>query len=146
MIKKFFVSSMVVLTGALGLLSVMPSPQANAAACANDATGVAAFLSFPSWYRGLCDSSDPSKINLEGMEPGMIIITIAMNIIDIALRAAAIIAVGYVIYGGFRYLISQGEPDKTKNALDTILKAVIGLAICMISAVVVSFLAGRLSS
>jgi len=102
------------------------------------------FLSFPTWYRGLpCDTDN--NIDIKGGEVGPIIFTIALNIVDIALRIAGILAVGFVIWGGFQYVLARGEPEKAKQALDTILKAVIGVVIAMIAAMVVSFVVWRLS-
>jgi hypothetical protein len=111
------------------------------------------FFTFPTWSRGLmCADEDGDKkpdggvVIVKDSSPAALIFTVALNIIDIALRIVAIIAVGFVIYGGFRYLTSQGAPEATKNAQDTILKAVIGMAIAMVSAIIVSFLVGRLNA
>jgi len=152
--KKVLISAFVIMFGAVGLVAAMPV-SANAAP-ASDCNSSANFFSFPTWYRGLATGSDPDgqatpgntddncKFDPNGKNPGEIVFIIALNVIDIALRIVAIMAVGFVIYGGFRYIISRGEPQDTKNALDTILKAVIGLAIAMVSAIVVSFLVNRL--
>jgi len=103
------------------------------------------FLYFPTWYRGLdCDADGNINIG-QGTDPSKSIFTIALNIIDIALRIAGILAVGFVIWGGFQYVLARGEPEKAKQALDTILKAVIGVVIAMIAAMVVSFVVWRLS-
>ena len=147
--KKILVSSFVILFAIIGL-SFATTNFANAAPatgkCDSGGTWSQNFFGFPTWYRGLpCDSGD--KINLEGVQVGtQVVFPIALNIIDIALRVVALIAVGFVIYGGFRYVISRGEPEATKNALDTILKAVVGAVIAMVAAIVVSFIVGRLSS
>ena len=106
------------------------------------------FLSFPTWSRGLnCEDLGGGKIGsivIENDSPADIIFIVALNIVDIALRAVGIIAIGFIIYGGFRYVISRGSPEETKKAMDTILKAVIGMVIAMISAIAVSFLVSRL--
>jgi hypothetical protein len=103
------------------------------------------FLYFPTWYRGLdCEADGSIKIG-QGTDLSTTIFTIALNIIDIALRIAGILAVGFVIWGGFQYVLARGEPEKAKQALNTILKAVIGAVIAMIAAMVVSFVVWRLS-
>jgi hypothetical protein len=143
--KKILVSIFVVTFAIFGISFATPQP-VNAASCA-DAADVS-FFSFPTWYRGLHGTPNAQggcDFGMQGQEIGPIVFTVALNIIDIALRVIAILAVGFVIYGGFRYLTSQGEPQATKNALDTILKAVIGLAIAMVSAIVVTFIVGRLN-
>jgi uncharacterized membrane protein (DUF373 family) len=64
-------------------------------------------------------------------------------IIDILLRVAAIAAVVMLVYAGVQYIMSQGEPDKTKKALSSIINACVGLIIAMGAAAFVSFAAGR---
>lgn len=70
--------------------------------------------------------------------------SVAVGIVDILLRVGALVAVAYVIYGGFQYLTSQGEPDKAANARKTIINAVVGLVIAMIATGAVSFIGGQL--
>jgi TRAP-type C4-dicarboxylate transport system permease small subunit len=62
-------------------------------------------------------------------------------VIEILLRVAALIAVGIVIYAGIQYTTSQGNPEQTSRALNTIIYAAIGLALCILSAVIVTFIA-----
>jgi uncharacterized membrane protein YphA (DoxX/SURF4 family) len=66
-------------------------------------------------------------------------------VIEILLRLAAIVAVGYTLYGGFLYMTSQGESGKTAQAKDTIIDALAGLVIAVMAAVVIGFIAGRIS-
>jgi len=73
------------------------------------------------------------------------ILLIALAIFDDLLRIAALVAVGYIIYGGFQYMTSQGAPDATKRAQQTIINALIGVAVSIIAASAVAFLAGRLA-
>ncbi|HSX00156.1 MAG TPA: hypothetical protein VLH38_03915 [Patescibacteria group bacterium] len=56
---------------------------------------------------------------------------IGLALIDILLRLSALIAVGYVMYGGFSFITAQGEPDKVKHAQGTIFNALIGLGISL---------------
>lgn len=49
------------------------------------------------------------------------------------------------MYGGFQYLISQGEADKIAGARKTILNAIIGLAIAMLATGIVAFIGGQLT-
>ena len=60
------------------------------------------------------------------------------------LRVSALLAVGFVMYGGVRYITSQGEPEHTKAALNTIINALIGLAIAVAGATIISFVGKRL--
>ena len=54
------------------------------------------------------------------------------------------VAMGYTIFGGFKYMTSQGEPDATKKAQGTVTNALIGLAIAMLATAIVGFVGGKL--
>jgi hypothetical protein len=75
------------------------------------------------------------------------VLTLAgLGILDILLRLAALIAVGFVVYGGIKYVVSQGESDKTKGALKTITNALIGLGITVFAVALVAFIGNVLLS
>jgi len=65
---------------------------------------------------------------------------ILLAVIDDLLRVAGIVAIGFVIYGAIQYIASQGSPDATAKAQSTIINALIGLAIAIVSITFVSFL------
>jgi uncharacterized membrane protein YuzA (DUF378 family) len=46
--------------------------------------------------------------------------------------------------GGFKYLISQANPDKIESAKNTIINALVGLAIAIISSQTVSYVANTI--
>ncbi len=69
---------------------------------------------------------------------------VALAIAEILLRLGGIVAFGYVIWGGIQYVTSQGEPDKTKKAKDTIMNAVIGMIIAMFATAIVSFVGNKI--
>jgi len=102
------------------------------------------FLGFPTWYKYLdgitVDNLCAPKINSLSD-----VWLIAAAIIEILLRLAALVAVGFVIWGGFGFIESQGDPAKTAQARSTIINAILGLAIAIISGITVSFLAGRIN-
>ena len=69
---------------------------------------------------------------------------IARNIINVILTAAGIISVIVIIIGGISYTVSSGDQAKVKKAKDTILYAVIGLAVSIMSFAIVNFVLTRL--
>ena len=94
------------------------------------------FLAFPTWYRGLkCDANNDGISIAQGQDLSAIIFTIALNVIDIILRLIGIIAVGFIIWGGFQYIISRGEPERSKAAIITVRNAVVGMVIAMLAAI-----------
>ena len=64
-----------------------------------------------------------------------------LAIVEILLRISGMVAVGFIVFGGFQFLISQGDPQKAVGARHTILNALIGLVIAAIAVFVVQLLA-----
>ena len=101
-----------------------------AAACNTD------FFGFPTWYKYLNHPNCQPQISSLSD-----IWLIVAAIIEIALRVAAIVAVIFIIYAGFSYTTSQGDPDGTSKAKGALINALIGLAISVTAAAIVSFIA-----
>lgn len=49
------------------------------------------------------------------------------------IMVAAALAVVFIVFGGIKYSTSQGNPGETQKAKDTIVYALVGLVIAMIS-------------
>src|SRR5574344_1253072 len=58
----------------------------------------------------------------------------------IALLAVGAISVIMLIYGGIRYILSGGDSKKVTDAKNTILYAIIGLVISLLSYAIVNFI------
>lgn len=112
------------------------------------------FFSFPTWYRYLGVKQKTVEVNgtkTTVCEPrfslmknntfnGTSLLLLTLGIIDILIRLAALVSVIFVIYGGFRYMMSQGSPEGTKAAQATVLNALIGLVVAILAASIVSFI------
>lgn len=105
---------------------------------------------FPRWYKYLETSNfkDASgisscKINIDFTQNPSQVWLIGLGVADILLRLAAVIAVGFVIYGGFQYMLSQGEPDRTAAAKNTIINAIVGLVIAILATTIVAFIGSK---
>lgn len=70
-------------------------------------------------------------------------ITIA-NIIRTAMGLLGIIAVLIILYGGFKYMISQGDDTKVGDAKKIIIAGIIGLIIIISAYAVASFVVSNL--
>lgn len=79
------------------------------------------------------NSAFPETIIQKDSSPTSLIKTI----IQYALYLSAIVAVGFVIYGGFLYMTSGGKEDQAKNGRNTLVNALIGLVIIVLSYVIV---------
>jgi ABC-type Fe3+ transport system permease subunit len=67
---------------------------------------------------------------------------LAKNSINALLFIAGIACVIVIIIGGFMYIVSAGNPDRTKTAKDAILYAIIGLVISLGAFAIVNFVLG----
>ena len=65
------------------------------------------------------------------------------NVFNIVLALAGAVAVAFVVFGGVKYMLSQGEPQQTKQARDTILYAVIGIVVVAAAFFLVNFVIGK---
>jgi len=70
---------------------------------------------------------------------------VLVAIVDDLLRIAGIVTIGFVLYGAIQYVTSQGDSQSTARAQGTIINALIGMAIAMISVLVVSYIGNSLS-
>lgn len=68
---------------------------------------------------------------------------IALAVLEILTRVAGYVSLAFILFGGFTYIISQGNPERTAQALGTIRLAVIGLVVAVAATGVVVFIAGR---
>lgn len=71
------------------------------------------------------------------------IIVLIGNGIEILMTIAVFVAIGFIIFGGFRYTTSSGDPAGVKAAKETIVNAIIGLILAMVSFGVVRFITGQ---
>ena len=103
------------------------------------------FLSFPTWYKYL-----PGTVVNGACTPVVNSLSdvwlIVAAVIEILIRLASIVAVGIIIYAGIEYMTSQGNPERTGRAQATIIGAAVGLAITILAAVLVTFIAETISS
>ena len=86
------------------------------------------------WKAMGCDGSQKTAEN------------VVLNILKVVIAILGTVAVIFIIIGGVGYMTSSGDAGKVKKARDTILYAVIGLAICALSFAIVNFAADVLNN
>lgn len=112
--------------------------------------GDVSFFSFPTWYKYLGGEEIADKCSVIFSFPDDIG-KILLAVVEILLRVAGLVAVGFVIYGGFQYILYQGDknfqgvPEKANAARSTIINALIGVVIATVATVAVSFVAKRIT-
>jgi len=157
---KHMLLALVLLGNLLVAVVVFTPSSAQAATSAQTATqeacgkSGAGFLGFPTWYKYLNPTFDPGDPTATPPRPEDCKISfdlqkdigkVLLAVFEIILRVGGLVAVGFVIFGGFEYIISQGEPDRIKGARSTILNAVIGLAIAVSATAIVNLIAGTIT-
>jgi hypothetical protein len=71
--------------------------------------------------------------------------TIVMNVLTDVFMLAGFVAVGFIIYGGYLYIISHGSSEQIVKAKKTITNAIIGLVIAILATAIVSTLTSVLT-
>jgi hypothetical protein len=107
--------------------------------------GGISFLFFPTWFEflpGVEDTNGLCAVRIVGINDVWLIVA---AIVDILLRVVAIAAVSMMVYGGFQYVTSSGNPDQTRKAQSTIFNALIGLVIAVGASTIITFVAGKFS-
>ncbi len=66
------------------------------------------------------------------------------TVLKIVFGVAGSVAVLMVTIGGFKYVVSNGNPQEVAKAKDTILYSIIGLVVCILAFAIVGFVVDRL--
>lgn len=66
------------------------------------------------------------------------------NVLYWVYAAAGIIAVAVLVYAGIKYLMSQGDPSKTKQASQIIAYAIIGLIVVLLAGAITAFVSNMI--
>ena len=72
------------------------------------------------------------------------IASIIGNVINLLLFVAGAIATLVIVIGGIRYITSDGDPAATNKAKNTIIYALVGLVVAIMSYAIVNFVIGRI--
>jgi hypothetical protein len=137
-----WLAALLFVTTAGGALVVTATPQTSYAVSCEGR-----LLTFPAWYNGLAKADGNTCQMKSPTEAGGIsnyIWTIALNIVDMILQLVGYISVGFIIFGGYKYMISAGSPDGMVKARKTITNAVVGLVLSIFSVAIVNLVAGTL--
>lgn len=119
-----------------GTVAVAVTPSVASAACATDPSASANPLA----EGAACSKAKGTSDNLFG-ENG-IFMTIANTLIFLI----GAIAVLFLIIGGLRYVISNGDPKNVEAAKNTILYAIIGIVVAVLSFAAVQFVIGAFTA
>lgn len=68
------------------------------------------------------------------------------NILNIAIGIIAAVSVLFIMIGGLRYILSDGDPQKASRAKNTIIYAVVGLLVAISAEAIVAFALNNINS
>lgn len=92
------------------------------------------------WYHGLLDSNCELDTPKNDSEVTPFVWKIILNILVDLFSIVGYLAIGFVIYGGYLYILSDGDPGKAAKGKKTITYAVTGIIISILASLIVNFI------
>lgn len=139
--KKIIIAMSLMVIGSLGASVTFPGISFADDACSNKGK----ILTLKPWYSGLtnndCSLKNPGT---DTNSQANYIWKIVLNIVDDLLQLIGYTTVGYIMYGGFLMMTSNGAPDKAAHGRKTIMSAAIGLVIALASVALVNFISSKI--
>ena len=139
--KKIIIAMSLMIIGSFGVSMAFPDTSFADDACSNKGK----ILTLKPWYSGLtnndCSLKNPGT---DTNSQANYIWKIALNIVDDLLQLIGYTTIGYIMYGGFLMMTSNGAPDKAARGRKTIMSAAIGLVIALASVALVNFISSKI--
>lgn len=139
--KKIIIAMSLMVIGSFGASVTFPGISFADDACSNKGK----ILTLKPWYSGL--TNDDCYLKNPGTDTNSqanYIWKIVLNIVDDLLQLIGYTTVGYIMYGGFLMMTSNGAPDKAAHGRKTIMSAAIGLVIALASVALVNFISSKI--
>lgn len=148
---KKIIFTLILMVSIFGVFNAQPvfaADDTSTGGCSNS------FLGLPAWYKYLeldsnCTVVGPSIAKEDGstrLDMTKVITRVSLAVIDILMRVGGMVAFGFIVYSGFRFVMSQGNPDQEKAARETAINAVIGMVITIFAIGIVTFIGNRISA
>ena len=139
--KKIIIAMSLMVIGSFGASVTFPGISFADDACSNKGK----ILTLKPWDSGL--NNDDGSLKNPGTDTNSqanYIWKIVLNIVDDLLQLIGYTTVGYIMYGGFLMMTSNGAPDKAAHGRKTIMSAAIGLVIALASVALVNFISSNI--
>lgn len=104
------------------------------------------FLTFRAWYCGLPVNPDTGGFVVDG-ESGLTVFVwiIILNILVDLFSVVGYLALGFVIYAGYLYVLARGDSSRIAKGKKTLLNAIIGLIISILASMIVALVSDIVS-
>lgn len=140
--KKIIIAMSLMIIGSFGVSMAFPS---TSFAESNECDKKGRILTLKPWYDGLTkDDCSIKDIGSDADSQANFIWRVVLNIVDDLLQLIGYTTVGYIMYGGFLMMTSNGAPDKAAHGRKTIMSAAIGLVIALASVALVNFISSKI--
>lgn len=142
---KNWIFALLFTTLAGGSMMALVPQSASAAPVSNVGECSRGFLTFPTWFRDLVKVENSECVIMSPDEVGGIsnfIWRIVLNIIEIGLQIVGYIAVAFILYGGFQFMTSAGDPQRAASSRTTLINAIIGLVVSIASVAIINLVMG----
>ncbi len=118
------------------------NPNRIGAATGGVACGHRTLLGLPAWDKYLDHEEIDGRCS-PVIENTADALPIGIAVLEIMLRLGGLVAVAMVFVGAFKFIASQGSPDSATAARKTIINAMVGLVIIILSSAIVGFVGSR---
>lgn len=135
--KNIILAVSLIVVGAFGTNIVIS--ETSAAACPDGK-----IMTLKPWYDGLLDGCAVRSPGDDADAQANFIWKIVLNVIEDLLQVVGYATTGYIMYGGFLIMTSNGSSDKVAHGRKTIMNAAIGLVVALSSVAVVSFISSNI--
>ncbi len=88
-------------------------------------------------FIAIIDTSPLPRVGADGGTP-------IKSILQIVFAVIGALSLFFITFGGFKYVISRGDPQAIAKAKDTILYAIVGLIITLLASAIVNFTLGKI--
>lgn len=143
--KKIIISIAMIFAVAAGFSALLPAQNV---AAEGEVTCTSHFLGLKAWYDGLtnddCSIKSPEP-DSTGANLRQFIWTIVMNVVSMILGVVGYLAILMVIWGGYQYMMAQGDSGKLAKGKKTVTNAVVGLAVVMTASIISGAIADVIS-
>lgn len=102
--------------------------------------GTPGFLGLRPWYYGLCEGGEGTEIKEPSGEDEIAVFVwkIVLNVLIDLLVIVGYASMIFIIYGGYQFIMSQGDPGKVASGKKTLTSAIIGMVISLSASVIVN--------
>ena len=127
-----------VVVASVGLSVAGPTPVE--AADNTKSCGTPGFLGLRPWYYGLCEGGEGTEIKEPSGEDEIAVFVwkIVLNVLIDLLVIVGYASMIFIIYGGYQFIMSQGDPSRMAKGKKTLMSAIIGTIIAMLASVAVN--------